>query len=237
VLSPRGDVVYAGGVHSAGPGARTPYLQSVLTAATSRQAIPFAAKPAQGTLIAYAAARAVATGPKARGFTLPDNTGATRRLSDFRGKWVILEWVNYDCPFVQANYHPSRRIIQTLQAQSAKQGIVWLSICSSARGKQGQFSAAQVNARMKRIGAAPTAYLHDLTGAVGRAYGAGYTPEIRIISPQGTIEYAGGVTGNRRRGRNAAPPRNHLAAAIADVVAGRPIAVKKTETFGCSVKY
>ncbi|MDJ0522455.1 MAG: redoxin domain-containing protein, partial [Planctomycetota bacterium] len=154
VLSPRGDVVYVGGVD---------HLHTVLEAATTGRPIPFASKPVKGCRIAYATTTA-ARGPKAPEFTLRDTTGAVRRLSDYRGKWVILEWVNYDCPFVQKQYHFSHKTMQALQQRAARNGIVWLSICSSARGKQGHFSAAQANARMKKLGATPTAYLLDPSG-------------------------------------------------------------------------
>ena len=239
VISPRGDVVYAGGVGSAGSASPVRYLETVLNAATSGRAIPFAVQPAQGSRIDYAAPTApAATGPRAPDFTLVDSGGRTRRLSDYRGKWVILEWVNYDCPYVQKHYHGSHRSMQTLQARSAQHGIVWLSICSSARGKQGYFSSAQANARMRRMGASPVAYLHDPTGAVGRSYGAKTTPGFRIISPQGTIEYDGGIDSIRSsRASDVARAKNYVAMAIADIVGRRPIAVKRSRSYGCSVKY
>ena len=159
----------------------------------------------------------------------------TRRLSDYKGKWVIIEWVNYDCPFVRAQYASPNRNMQTLQARAAQNGMVWLAICSSAPGKEGHFSSAEVSSRIRRWGATPTAYLHDPQGKVGRAYGAKTTPDMRVISPQGTIEYAGGIDNNR--GRRGGQPKNFIALAIADILAGRPIAIKQSQPYGCSVKY
>lgn len=239
VVSPQGDVVYAGGVEST-PSSGTPvrYVEAVLSAATSGRPIPYTRGSTRGCQIAYATSTSAAKGARAPDFTLVDSTGVRRRLSDYRGKWVILEWVNYDCPFVKKHYHASRRSMQTLQAHSAQQGIVWLSICSSARGKQGFFSPAQANARMRSLGAKPTAYLHDPTGAVGRSYGAKTTPDMRIISPQGTLEYAGGIDSVASMRVSDLPrSKNYVAAAIADIAARRPIAIKRSRPYGCSVKY
>ena len=243
VLTPRGDMVYAGAVQSPGTGTPVRYLEQVLGAAATGKPIPYATQAAHGCRINYTATAPTATapstsGPRAPEFTLTDSSGVVRRLSDYRGKWVILEWVNYDCPFVQKQYHTSHRSMQALQARSAQNGIVWLSICSSARGKQGHFSAAQVNARMRQLGATPTAYLHDPSGAVGRSYGAKTTPDMRIISPQGTIEYAGGIDSIRSaRASDVAQAKNYVALAIADILARRPIAIQNSRPYGCSVKY
>ena len=230
VVSPQGDVVYAGSVA---------HLHTVLEAATRGRAIPFASKPAQGCPIPYVASSSVPMrGPQAPDFTLRDNAGTVHRLSQYRGRWVVLEWVNYDCPFVKAQYHASHRSAQLAQARAAKMGVVWLTICSSAPGKQGQFSPAVVNARMKQMGATPAAYLHDPQGTVGRAYGAVYTPEIRIISPQGTIEFAGAYDeATRRRLTKQERANNFVARALADIAAGRALQVTRSRPYGCSVKY
>ena len=243
VISPQGSVVYAGGVRSADATSPRPYLRQVLDAATGGTAIPFATQPAQGSRIAYAGTTSApaspsATGPKAPDFSLPDNQGMTRRLRDYRGKWVILEWVNYDCPFVKKHYAASHRNMQKLQARAAQHGIVWLCICSSSPGKQGHLTRAQVAARLQRLGASPAAYLHDPAGTVGRAYRARTTPGMRVISPQGTVEYAGGIDDIRSmRPQDVLRARNFVALAIADIVAGRPIAIKQSRSYGCSVKY
>lgn len=238
VISPRGDVVYAGGVESAGATTPVRYLDAVLSAATGGRAIPYAAQGARGCRIAYAAAAPAYKGAKAPNFALVDSGGVTRRLSDFRGKWVILEWVNYDCPYVRKHYDSSHRSMQKLQSRSRRSGIVWLSICSSARGKQGNFTSAQANARIKQLGASPAAYLHDPTGAVGRSYGARRTPSFRIISPQGTIEFAGGVDSIVSGYPTDVPKaKNYVSLAIADILAGRPIGITTAQAYGCSVKY
>ncbi|MDJ0976774.1 MAG: redoxin domain-containing protein, partial [Planctomycetota bacterium] len=134
VISPRGDVVYGGGFEGVAAGTTVRYLETVLNAATSGRAIPYAGQSARGCRILYQAAQPaapVATGPKAQDFRLTDSNGVVRRLSDYRGKWVILEWINFDCPYVQKQYDRSHRSMQKLHARSKRLGIVWLCICSS----------------------------------------------------------------------------------------------------------
>lgn len=238
VISPQGRVVYAGGVESQGS---TPvrYLDAVLRAAVAGQALPHTSESAFGTPIAYAGkSGTTATGPKAPDFRLVDSYGKTRTLSEFRGKWVILEWVNYDCPYVKKHYHSSHRRMQKLQSRARSQGVVWLSICSSAPGKQGYFTPTQAEARRRQLGATPVAYLHDPRGTVGKTYRATTTPDIRIISPQGTIEYSGGIDSIRSaRPSDVAQAKNFVALALADIAAGRPIATRSSRSYGCSVKY
>lgn len=238
VLNPKGDIAYAGGVERVVNGAVVRCLDTVLTAATGGKPIPYVSQPAVGCPVRYASTGPAATGPKAPNFALRDSRGVTRRLSDYRGKWVILEWVNYDCPYVKKHYHSSHRNMQRLQAQAARHGIVWFTICSSAPGKQGHFTPAQVNARMRQLGAVPAAYLLDPTGAVGHSFRAQRTPGIRIISPQGTVEYSGGADSIvSSRASDVPKAKNHIAAALADIVARRPIRTRSTRAYGCSVKY
>lgn len=239
LIAPKGQIVYAGAVQ--GP-AREPHLATVLEAVAASKPAPFASKPARGTRIASGTAAAAPaqtfSGPKAPEFQLIDTNGFAHKLSDYKGKWVILEWVNYDCPFVKKQYHSSHRSMQLLQQRAARYGIVWLSICSSAPGKEGALSSAQANARMRSWGAKPTAYLHDPRGQVGRAFRAAKTPDMRIISPQGTIEYSGGIDSiTSMRAADAPRAKNYVRLAIADIVNQRPIQIRSSKAYGCSVKY
>ena len=124
-------------------------------------------------------------------FTLPDNGGNKHSLSDFKGKFVVLEWVNYDCPFVRKHYRSGN--MPRLQKIYTKKDVVWLSICSSAPGKQGYFETDELSERMKKEKAIPTAYLLDPDGKVGKTYGAKTTPHMYVINPDGMLIYAGGI--------------------------------------------
>ncbi|MGL6042543.1 MAG: thioredoxin family protein [Sandaracinobacteroides sp.] len=175
-------------------------------------------------------------GQAAPAFTATDSNGKAVSLADFRGKPVVLEWTNPECPFVQKYY--SGGDMQKLQADARKQGAVWLSINSGAQGKQGAMSGADANAKIRAQGIQSTAYLLDASGAVGRAYGAKTTPHMFVIAPDGTIAYAGGIddtpTANPADIAKAQPL---VKLALADVTAGRPVAVPTSRPYGCSVKY
>ena len=187
------------------------------------------------TLAAPASAAAV-VGQPAPAFTATDSNGKTVSLSDFRGKPVILEWTNADCPFVQKHYSSGN--MQRLQADSKKSGAVWLTINSGAAGKQGHVTGAEANARMKSQGFASTAYLLDADGTVGRAYGARTTPHMFVIAPDGTLAYAGGIddvpTANPADLAKAQPL---VKLALADVKAGNPVGTPISRPYGCSIKY
>ncbi len=124
-------------------------------------------------------------------FTLKDSNGKEHSLTDFKGKYVVLEWINFDCPFVEKHY--DSRNMQNLQKEYTGKGVVWLAVCSSAPGKQGNFDNAEINKRLKDHGANLTAYLVDASGDVGRAYGAKTTPHMYVVNPEGTLVYAGGI--------------------------------------------
>jgi peroxiredoxin len=136
---------------------------------------------------------------KAPDFELKDSNGKSHKLSDFNGKWVVLEWMNYDCPFVKKHYDASVKNMQTLQKTYTAKGIVWLSICSSAEGKQGYMDQELAAKRLEEQGAKPTALLLDPTGTVGRAYGAKVTPEMRIVDPKGNVVYSGAIDSVRSK--------------------------------------
>ena len=163
------------------------------------------------------------TASLAPAFTLTDSTGAERSLAEFRGRWVVLEWMNYDCPFIKKHYDASHRNMQTLQTTWTEKGVVWLSICSSGEGKQGYMTQEDAARRLGEQGAHPTALLLDPTGDVGRAYGAKTTPDMRIIDPRGRIVYAGAIDDVRSKDpADVVGATNHVAAVLDAVLAGRP---------------
>lgn len=169
-------------------------------------------------------------------FTLKSSKGETISLSDFRGKYVVLEWVNFDCPFVKKHYDTDN--MQKLQEKYSKQGVIWLLICSSAPGKQGHFKDDEIHNRMKNYKTNPYAYLIDEDGTVGKAYGAKTTPDMRIINPDGILIYAGAIddkaTTSKDDVKNA---RNYVDEALNAALNNKPIKDKVTKPYGCSVKY
>lgn len=174
-------------------------------------------------------------GTPAPPFTAVDSNGKKHSLSDFKGKFVVLEWVNFDCPFVVRHYKSGN--MQALQRKYTAKGVVWLSINSSAPGKQGHFSPAEINAKIKERNAAPTAYLIDADGAIGKAYGAKTTPHMYVIDPQGNLIYQGAIDDSASTDVNEKAKVNYVEAALEAAMAGKPVAIAMTKPYGCSVKY
>lgn len=175
-------------------------------------------------------------GNSAPNFTLPDTNGKSHSLSDFRGKWVVLEWTNHQCPFVVKHYKNGD--MQNTQKWAKEKGVVWLSVLSSAPGKQGHLDAAQSNELMKANGWHATAKLLDPTGVAGRAFQARTTPHMFVIDPKGNVVYMGAIDDNRSANpADVAGARNHVKAALEEGMAGKAISVPVTQPYGCSVKY
>jgi peroxiredoxin len=182
-----------------------------------------------------AAAQAV-VGQPAPAFTLTDSNGKTRSLADFAGKTVVLEWWNYQCPFVGKHYNSGH--MQKLQKEWTAKGVVWLTVNSSAVGKQGYVDGAQANALMQEKGGAPTAILLDHDGTVGRAYGAKTTPHMFVIDAKGTIVYAGGIDDKPSTDlADIATATDYVEQALSELLSGRPVSVASSRPYGCSVKY
>ncbi len=184
-----------------------------------------------------AAARSSASvGAPAPAFTLPDAAGTAYSLSEFRGKYVVLEWVNFGCPFVRKHYDSGN--MQGLQKAYRDKGVVWLSICSSAPGKQGYFEGKDLTERIAEENSHATAYLVDKEGTVGQEYGAKTTPHMFIVNPEGTLIYEGGIddkpTTNREDIKTAV---NYVREALDAAMNGRPVKVTTSRSYGCSVKY
>ena len=177
-----------------------------------------------------------AIGAPAPGFTLTDTKGAAHALADFAGKPVVLEWTNPDCPFVKKHY--GAKNMQALQAKYVAQGVVWLSVCSSAPGKQGHYPADEWNRILAEQGSAATALLLDPDGQVGRAYGAKTTPHLFVIDAAGTLVYDGAIDDKPSTDAADIPgARSHISEALDAVLAGAPVPVAQTKPYGCSVKY
>jgi peroxiredoxin len=182
-----------------------------------------------------AAAMAV-VGQPAPSFSLADSNGKPHSLADYKGKTVVLEWWNYQCPFVGKHYGSGS--MQKLQKEWTGKGVVWLTVSSSATGKQGYVDGTRANALMKEKGGAPTAVLLDHDGKVGRVYGAKTTPHMFVIDARGTVVYAGGIDDKPSTDQaEIATARNFVAAALAEVTAGKPVTTPTSQPYGCSVKY
>jgi peroxiredoxin len=178
----------------------------------------------------------VAPGKSAPEFAAVDSQGKTVKLSDYRGKVVVLEWTNNGCPYVRKHYGSGN--MQALQTSAAAQGVVWLSIISSAPGTQGYVSGLEADKIVADAKAAPAAVLLDPDGTVGRLYGAQTTPHMYVIDTKGMLAYAGAIddkpTANPNDIKGA---RNYVSEAIASVIAGQPVKTTSTRAYGCSVKY
>ena len=188
--------------------------------------------------LAFAAGAAFAATPgsAAPDFTLADATGRTVKLSDYRGKFVVLEWTNPDCPFVQAQYNGNG--MQPLQKEWGGKDVVWLAINSTNRTHGEYKTPAQMSAWMAEKGAAPKAVLLDDTSATGRAYAARTTPQMFVIDPAGKVVYAGAIDDKRSaRETDRKTAHNYVRAALAEATAGKPVTVASTTPYGCSVKY
>ena len=173
---------------------------------------------------------------KAPAFKLVDNEGKIYSLSDFAGKYVVLEWVNFDCPFVGKHYGSGN--MQNLQKTYRDKNVVWLSICSSAEGKQGYFIGDELTDRLKKEKATPTAYLLDTDGKVGKMYNAKTTPHMYIINPKGELIYAGGIDDKpSTKKEDLKDARNYVSEVLDAALEGQPLPLQTSKPYGCSVKY
>lgn len=186
--------------------------------------------------IAMPLAAAQKNGAVAQDFKLTDMNGKTVQLSSFRGKTVVMEWHNPGCPFVVKHYDSGN--MQKTQAAARKQGAVWLTINSGAQGKQGYMKGPEAQQLAKDQGMNADHYLLDVKGVVGKAYAAKTTPHMYVIDASGKLVYQGGIddkpTANKADIKGA---RNHVAAALTELKAGKSVSVAQSRPYGCSVKY
>jgi peroxiredoxin len=202
------------------------YASVVATVAASAALATFAAQAAAAALV----------GQPAPAFTATDSNGKAQSLASYKGKFVVLEWTNDECPFVGKHYGSGN--MQGLQKTYTQKGVVWLTINSSAPGKEGYVDAARANAIVKQEGAAPTAYLLDPQGTVGRAYGAKTTPHMFVVDAQGQLVYAGGIDDKASTDEaDVKTAKNYVRAALDEAMAGKPVSVTASQSYGCAVKY
>jgi hypothetical protein len=187
--------------------------------------------------VAPSAHATAATGQPAPDFTLTDIDGQSHRLADYKGKVVVLEWNNPDCPIVHKHYDSGN--IPKLQHAAQADGVVWLLINSGAAGEQGaDYSADQIKAWLQQRNSAPNAYLRDPSGQVGHLYGAKTTPHLFVINADGILVYQGAIDSIRSADPDDIPrAQNYVVAALAAVKAGQPVAKANTQPYGCNVKY
>jgi len=175
-------------------------------------------------------------GKAAPDFSLPDTYGKEHALAQYRGKWVVLEWLNYDCPYVGKHYRSGN--IPNQQKKWTEQGVVWMAVVSSAPGKQGYFEAADMNARSAKEGSHATAVLLDPEGNVGHLYDARTTPHMFVIDPEGVLRYMGGIDDVPTARVEDLQRATQLAdQALTELFAGKSVSVPTSRPYGCSVKY
>ena len=175
-------------------------------------------------------------GQLAPAFSERDSTGKTWTLEDLAGKRAILEWTNHECPYVAKHY--STENMQRLQRDAVDQGYLWLSVISSAPGKQGYVSPAEADALTLQRGAAPTAVLIDDDGDMGRGYQARTTPHMYLLDEDGTLLYMGGIDNiGSSNPTDVAKADNYVRLAMDDLAKGQPVSQAVTRPYGCSVKY
>ena len=187
-------------------------------------------------LSASSALAVASVGQPAPAFTAQDASGKTVSLADFKGRHVVLEWVNPGCPYVVKHYGSAN--MQGTQKEATAKGVVWLSVNSTA-ADHGDYKAPAAMAQwMQQQKAAPTATLMDADGKIGRAFGARTTPHLYIVDPKGTLVYAGGIDNKPTANpADVATATNHVKVALAEALAGKPVSQATTRPYGCSVKY
>jgi len=188
--------------------------------------------------LAFAAgsALAVTAGTPAPDFSITDSHGKAVRLADYKGRFVVLEWTNPECPFVRAQYGAAT--MQALQKEAAGKDVVWLAVNSTNQSSSEYKTGAQMNAWMQEKSGGAKAVLIDATSAAGRAYDAKTTPHMFVIDPKGTIVYAGAIDDKRSaRESDRKTAHNYVRAALDEALAGKPVTVASTQPYGCSVKY
>jgi peroxiredoxin len=181
-------------------------------------------------------AHATTVGQAAPTFTGKNTQGKTESLEQYRGKYVVLEWTNRDCPYTKKQYDSGN--MQALQREWTAKGVVWLTVLSSAPGEEGYLDAAGENAQMVRVHAHPTAAILDPKGEIGRLYSAKTTPHMFVIDPAGKLIYAGAIDDKATTDTgDVKTAKNYVSAALTEAIAGQPVQVASTRPYGCSVKY
>lgn len=187
-------------------------------------------------LCCAAAAYAARVGDAAPDFSGTDTHGQTHKLTDYKGKFVVLEWTNNGCPYTKKHYVSGN--MQALQKQWTGKGVVWLTILSSAPGQQGFMTASQENAYLQEEHAMPSAAILDPQGVIGHLYSAKTTPHMFVIDPAGKLVYEGAIDDHATTDASDIPAsKNYVTAALTAATAGQAVATAYTRPYGCSVKY
>jgi peroxiredoxin len=207
-----------------------------LSAALFMMIAPVESRAAADPAVTPAAADLIAIGAPAPAFTATDSNGKTVNLSDYQGKIVILEWTNHDCPFVRKFY--DTKTMQNMQKEATGQGIIWLSVVSSAEGKQGYTTAKEANELISKEGSNATARILDIGGSLGRLYGAATTPHMYVINTDGTLVYAGAMDDQNSVSHGSLKTaKNYVKATLDDLKAGQKVQISSSKPYGCAVKY
>ncbi len=181
-------------------------------------------------------AHAARVGEPAPDFTATDTNGQVHKLSDYSGKYVVLEWTNRECPYTMKHYSSGN--MQNLQREWTNKGVVWLTVQSSAPGTQGYITTSQENAWLKQINASPTAVFLDPSGKLGHLYNAKTTPDMYVINPLGILIYQGAIDDHESTDpSDIKRSKNYVSAALNEAMAGKPVTVATSRSYGCSVKY
>ncbi len=187
-------------------------------------------------LLTAAAAHAVRVGDPAPDFTGADSNGKVQTLSAYKGKYVVLEWSNRDCPYTRKHYSSGN--MQSLQEKWTAKGVVWLTIISSAPDEEGYVTASAENAQLAKIHASPTAAVLDPKGIIGHQYEAKTTPHMFVIDPAGKVIYAGAIDDHPSTdAADIKTSKNYVSAALTEAMAGSAVSTSSTRPYGCSVKY
>ena len=182
------------------------------------------------------AADSPAVGTNAPDFSLTDSKGKTQTVSQYKGKYVVLEWFNPECPFVKKHYGSGN--MQKLQQEFTGKGVVWLTIDSSAPGLEGNLTADQANAKMSEWKTKQTALVLDPDGKAGRSYGAKNTPHMFVINPEGKVIYEGAIDNKATPNPNdISSSTNYVKVALDESMSGKPVSNANTRPYGCSIKY
>jgi hypothetical protein len=189
-----------------------------------------------GFFILHGTLYAIKPGDYAPNFQELDSNGQTRRLSEFKGKTIILEWHNNGCPYVKKHYESGN--MQELIRYAKSKGFVWLTVISSAPGKQGHVTGAEANEYARAQSAEPSAILLDEDGSMGKSFEAVTTPHMYIISPEGIILYNGAIDDKNSTDKKDIPKsKNYIRTAIDELLGKKQLSISTTKPYGCSVKY
>jgi len=187
-------------------------------------------------IMTVTSALAVKVGDPAPHFTATDSSGKPQSLSAYKGKYIVLEWSNRDCPYTRKHYSSGN--MQSLQKEWTSKGVVWLTILSSAPGQEGYVTASEENAQLAKVHASPTAAILDPKGTIGREYEAKTTPHMFVIDPAGKLIYDGAIDDHPTSDpEDIKVAKNYVSEALTEAMAGGAVATSYTRPYGCSVKY